>query len=699
MKALQYPLAIACLAALLLVLTTALPTPTAHATASVPVGLSPAEWTQIQSQLPAYAITTWSQQAKLTASDAAAEDRFGNSVAVAGDTALIGAYGTDDGGSFSGSVYVFTRTGGVWTQQAELTASDAAADQWFGAAVAMTDDTAVIGASFGNSAYVFTRTGGVWSQQAKLVPSDGVVGDNFGVAVAIGGDRVIVGANQDDDNGFNSGSAYVFTRTAGAWSEQTKLIASDGVMLANFGQSVGLAGDTAVIGAYGDASGGTNSGSAYIFTHSGGVWTQQAKLMPSDGVLGDRFGYAVAIAGDTVVSGAFRSHAPASDSGSAYVFTRTAGVWSQQAKLVASDGADNHQFGIGVALVGDTAIIGANGDSPGGLGSGSAYIFTRSGTTWTQQAKLVASDVEPLDQLGTALALTGDTAVAGVPFNDDAGNSSGSAYVFRICIASANSGLWSNPATWLGGVVPSNPASACIETGHTVTLDGNTAVNNLRINQGGTLDLASHTLSAEGNVINDGTLRQSRVVNNGAVHFLHIQNAAQTVTQYRGVWLDASLNGGNNLGNTTVTVRELNSGQYCTNTAASSPAYARRCFDITPTNQPATGVMVRLYGRTADELNGIDEMWLTVYRNLPAGSGTWVEQFTNASSGNDGGAYSFGQGEVTGFSPFLLGEVDVIPTAVALSALATHQPAPFLMIGTALLLLWLTSLRWLARPR
>ncbi len=98
---------------------------------------------------------------------------------------------TDDNGSFSGSVYVFTRTGGVWTQQAELTASDAAADQWFGAAVAMTDDTAVIGASFGNSAYVFTRTGGVWSQQAKLVPSDGVVGDNFGVAVTITGDRVI----------------------------------------------------------------------------------------------------------------------------------------------------------------------------------------------------------------------------------------------------------------------------------------------------------------------------------------------------------------------------------------------------------------------------------------------------------------------------------------------------------------------------
>ncbi len=250
-------------------------------------------------------------------------------------------------------------------------------------------------------------------------------------------------------------------------------------------------------------------------------------------------------------------------------------------------------------------------------------------------------------------------------------------------------------------MAPTSTDGVCIEDGHTVTMNGNDAIDQLWVYAGGTLDLGTNTLTVEKSVSNDGTLRQSRVVNNNTVHFLHLQNAAQTITQYRGVEVDTLPNGGNNLGNTTVSVRELNFGEYCTTTGASSPAYARRCFDISPTNQPITPVGLRLYARTADELNGIDEVWLTIYRNVPAGSDTWVEEFDNWVSGNDGGAYSYAQAEVANFSPFLLGEVDVVPTAVTLSTIASNSSVVPAFIGgaTLLLLLILTSLRWLARPR
>jgi hypothetical protein len=161
--------------------------------------------------------STWTQQAKLTASDAAAGDLFGDPVSVSGDTAVVGAYGNDDAGSWSGSAYVFTRSGGVWTQQAKLTASDAAADDWFGISVSVSGDTAVVGSDWDDdagrnsgSAYVFKRNGSTWTQQAKLTASDAAEGDWFGVSVSVWGDTAVVGSSFDDDAGLYSGSAYVF---------------------------------------------------------------------------------------------------------------------------------------------------------------------------------------------------------------------------------------------------------------------------------------------------------------------------------------------------------------------------------------------------------------------------------------------------------------------------------------------------------
>ena len=378
------------------------------------------------------------QQAKLTAADPAPDDWFGRSVAIDGQTAVVGSVGDDNVGTDSGSAYVFTRSGATWTQEAKLTASDAAGSDNFGFSVAVSGDTAVVGA-FGDddrglnsgSAYVFTRTGTTWTQQAKLTASDGAQFDNFGRAVAIDGDSVLVGVLFDDNGGIsNTGSAYVFTRTGTTWTQQAKLLAGDRAAGDGFGYAVAIDGDTALMGADLDDNVGTDSGSAYVFTRSGTTWTQQAKLTASDAAANDGFGYAVSYNGDTALVGAFGDDDGGSNSGSAYVFTRTGTTWTQQAKLTASDAAADDQFGIAVAVSAGTAILGAFGDDDGGSASGSAYVFTSTGTTWTQQAKLTASDAAADDQFGIAVAVSAGTAILGAFGDDDGGSASGSAYVF-----------------------------------------------------------------------------------------------------------------------------------------------------------------------------------------------------------------------------------------------------------------------------
>ena len=212
------------------------------------------------------------QIAKLLASDGAANDNFGITVSLSGDTALVGAWDGGFNGSGFGDAYVFTRSGGSWSQQAKLTASDAAAYDEFGGAVFLSGDTALVGAykdddngTDSGSVYVFVRSGSSWSQQAKLSASDGAASDNFGTSVSLSGDTAIVGANQDDDDGLNSGSAYVFTRSGSSWSQQAKLTASDGAFSDLFGVSVSVSSDTALVGSYYDDDGGSAAGSAYIF--------------------------------------------------------------------------------------------------------------------------------------------------------------------------------------------------------------------------------------------------------------------------------------------------------------------------------------------------------------------------------------------------------------------------------------------------
>jgi len=289
-------------------------------------------------------------------------------------------------------LYVFVRSGEVWTQQADLQCPQFGSFQYFGYSVALEGDTALVGTlaapglNVGGQVFFFARSGPpgdeFWTSQ-QVFPSDGVPGDQFGVSVAMSPsqDTAVVGAYLEDNAGeLDAGSAYVFVKSGNSWVEQAKLTASDGAADDRFGLRVAISGDTVLVGAYqDDHAGGANAGSAYVFTRSGTVWTEQAKLTASDAAAGDGFGVSLAFSGDTAVIGAYTDdEAGGVDAGSAYVFTRSGDpeVWTEQSKLTASDGAAEDWFGLAVALDADTPVIGARqDDNDGGIDAGSAYVF------------------------------------------------------------------------------------------------------------------------------------------------------------------------------------------------------------------------------------------------------------------------------------------------------------------------------------
>ena len=402
--------------------------------------------------------TIRNEAAKLLASDGAASDLFGISVAVSGDTVVVGVILDDDNGSGSGSAYVFEKPTGGWAgilnEAAKLLASDGAASDRFGGSVAVSADTVVVGAVPSGSAYVFEKPAGGWAgtvnEAAKLVASDGAASDGFGYSVAVSGDTVVVGAYGDDDHGWTSGSAYVFESPFGGWSgtvnEAAKLFASDGAPNDLFGYSVAVSGDTVVVGAFGDDDSGSTSGSAYIFENPVGGWAgvlnEAAKLLASDGAVGDDLGWSVAISGDTVAVGALFDDDNSTNSGSAYVFSEPVGGWSgtlnEAAKLLASDGGVGDSLGQAVAVSEDAVAVGADLDDLDYFvrDSGSVYIFESPGGGWSgtlnEKAKLLASDGAARDQFGRSVAASGATVVVGAFLDDDNGSSSGSAYVFDL---------------------------------------------------------------------------------------------------------------------------------------------------------------------------------------------------------------------------------------------------------------------------
>jgi len=282
---------------------------------------------------------TWtiSEQIRLT-SDSGLGDEFGYAVAISGDVVVVGAHKDSDKGHYSGSVYVFRNNGSTWIQEAKLLAGDAQGGERFGSSVALDGDTIVVGATYGGdedaqtgSVYVFTYNGFDWEQKAELLAEDLGDGDKFGYSVAIEGDIIIAGAPYHDGGESNSGAAYVFRRSAGTWIQEAKLTGSDLAGDDRFGNSVSLSGNTAVVGAYKadlfdvDNNRLEDAGSAYVFRFDGSVWAEEAILIPSDVAAYDEFGYAVAINGDLAVVGAHEHEDDAAqkDCGSAYVFALT----------------------------------------------------------------------------------------------------------------------------------------------------------------------------------------------------------------------------------------------------------------------------------------------------------------------------------------------------------------------------------------
>jgi hypothetical protein len=364
-----------------------------------------------------------STQTALLPDDPHALNLFGVSIAVSGTTALVGAT-TANGGT--GAVYVFVKGPSGWKQQARLLAADAAPQANFGESVAIDGDTAVVGAPntgiLGGigSAYVFERSGTTWTQKAELTAQCATCGGNgdfFGFSVAVSGTTALVGA---PGIGFNQGAAFELDRSRrGVWHQRSMLTGSDSQPSDSFGWSVALSGDTALIGAPRNSP--VFPGSAYVFARSGRRLAQQAELAGSDSENGDLFGRSVALSGDTALVGApgccafndlgeFR--------GVADVFVRSGSTWTSQAELTASDGVGGlagDLFGSSVALLGGTAVVGAPGKNDT---TGEAYSFLRSGTSWSEAARLLAPDGARNDRFGGSVGIAPGTALVGAPQHD-----------------------------------------------------------------------------------------------------------------------------------------------------------------------------------------------------------------------------------------------------------------------------------------
>jgi len=376
---------------------------------------------------------------ELFASDGATDDLFGYSVSIDGDYALIGAVEDDDNGDYSGSAYIFKRNGTVWNEQSKLIPSDGEACEVFGVSVSIDGNYAIIGAPHDNhngyysgSAYIFKRNGTVWNEQSKLFPSDAKKDQQFGCSVSIDGDYAIIGALGDKNYGEYSGSAYIFKRNGEVWKEQSKLLPLDGGQFQVFGNSVSINGDCAIIGAPGDNDNGYCSGSAYIFKRNGTVWTKQSKLVPSNGEPYEHFGLgSISINGNYTIIGARGNDDNGYRSGSAYIFKQDGNNWTQQVKLFPSNKENIQYFGTSVSIDGDYAIIGADGDTDNGKNAGSAYVFKFDGTTWSKHAKLLAPDGIKGDFFGCSVDIDGYYAIIGAVGADGYEPNSGSVYIYK----------------------------------------------------------------------------------------------------------------------------------------------------------------------------------------------------------------------------------------------------------------------------
>ncbi len=362
------------------------------------------------------------------------KDYFGQSVSISGKYAIAGAYKDDVMGENAGAAYIFRYTGTTWVQEAILYPPDGLPFGYFGYSVAVYDDPssdtgdyAIVGACNSDgavhnsgAAYIFKRISSdtpFWSYHAKLTANDGKRNDNFGFSVSVSGDTAIVGAYRNDEKGTDAGAAYVFKNIGGIWSQQAKLRANDATAWDYFGWSVSVSKDYAIVGAPGRDDNGTDAGAAYVFYNGGSGWIQQGKLLASDRKEVDFFGFSVSISGSCAIVGAHGRDDRGTNSGSAYIFSINGTNWSQTAKLTAADGGPQSFFGRSVSLSENYAAVGADGAENR---AGAAYIFRKNGSSWSQTAKLTAGDAAPGDRLGASVSVT-DSLLSSAYFRTIAG--------------------------------------------------------------------------------------------------------------------------------------------------------------------------------------------------------------------------------------------------------------------------------------
>ena len=402
-------------------------------------------------------------------------DLFGSAVAMDGELAVVGAQYDGDAAYRAGAVYVYRNLSGVWVEDGKLFASDAAAEARFGKSVAVSGDVVLVGAwtdseggDDAGAAYVFRHVADDWIEEQKLTATDAAEGDLFGGSVSIDGDRALIGAARDDDAGSNSGAAYVYRFETGSWIEETKLAAADGAASDLFGTNVSLSGSNAVISSHGDDDDGIGSGSAYVFRDEESGWVEGQKLTASDAAGGDLFGTAVASSGNSILIGAIGDDEAGQGAGAVYVFRESGGVWSEEEKLSARNTRAGDLFGSALALDGDCAVIGAPSRSRFGPSAGTGYVFEFDGESWVERQKmLVPSDVSSWDQFGSSVAVSGDAILAGTDLDDVPG----AAYAFALPVNTEVLSLDPANGSAAGGTLVT-VSGAGFEEGMEVRFDG-----------------------------------------------------------------------------------------------------------------------------------------------------------------------------------------------------------------------------------
>lgn len=352
----------------------------------------------------------------------------GDSVDSDGTTVVYGLpYSNPSSTVQAGAVVVFVYDGSTWNQEAVITAPVPTVSERFGTSVAISGDTLVVGAIGYNSlqgrAYIYSRSGSTWTHQVTLEPDSPAVQDYFGNSVSIDGNVAIIGSYGDDvASDTLKGTVYVFRNDSGTWNQEAVLTPAAGPAQQQFGYSVDYKGNTLAVGAAGGA------GAVYVFTRDPGTetWTEGPRLTAADGVAGDKLGTSISLSPDetTIVAGTYLDD---TETGAAYVFYDTAGTWAEQARIVAPDRLSGDRFGWSVAVDGDVALVGAPQDDIGATSNaGGAYVFTRSGTSWSFSNKLQPTDVVANSQFGIGVSLLGDTG-----FVTKVNPTPGSLYIFE----------------------------------------------------------------------------------------------------------------------------------------------------------------------------------------------------------------------------------------------------------------------------